>query len=87
MGKGGSVLLRAIHNAVGVSGAQGSTHSTARMQLSARLLNPLCSNASILQLRRALTAYLRQPAALRTPGLFVNRADHMVPGTDSKIVR
>lgn len=36
---------------------------------------------------RALASYLRRPAALRTPGLFVNRADHMVPGTDSKIVR
>lgn len=38
---------------------------------------------------RALTDYLRQPEVLQTPGLFVNRADHMTldVADESKIVR
>lgn len=38
---------------------------------------------------RALTEYLRRPDVLQTPGLFVNRADHMSleVAEESKIVR
>jgi hypothetical protein len=49
----------------------------------AQLLNG-CSAAC-----RALTKYLGQPEVLQTPGLFVNRADHMSLEVvdESKIVR
>lgn len=38
---------------------------------------------------RALTSYLRRPEVLQTPGLFINRADHMAleVAAESKIVR
>lgn len=38
---------------------------------------------------RALTSYLRQPEVLQTPGLFINRADHMSleVAAESKIIR